>query len=421
MKEPNELTRRLLADGWKPEDTPPGTCPYADYYGGWTYTVEALRNTVWETPCGLLAKGGRFINGYMSYGGIDWRPENGNPVVACPAFASESCPLRDPRLDSERYCCSPDDVVRQCACHQTNRPYTYEGSVDEAHDRVWKEAGELWEVFAAEHGGRVCRHQSRYGRTAKAWQAFYDPTACPGMGCSYCDILAKDIDSRKGNVFYDLRKSWTEKGAGFFPDERRTAIEKGCKLLDRTASLTICEAIAKYGRRSIEQRVRSRYHREMFFDKTLEIEILNVRAARVDARDILQDLRDIADGIEVIHAADSLKAAAEQKRARRAAAKARKVRKIEKIILDSGWNGLDAYWKRKAEKLLDEERIGELDKCHAAAQSGPAQPAMEQLCIRRNTGRTSWRICPRRTLDRHENPESAKRGTARGPSLVYYN
>ena len=28
MKEVNELTRRLLAEGWKPEDTPPGTLEY---------------------------------------------------------------------------------------------------------------------------------------------------------------------------------------------------------------------------------------------------------------------------------------------------------------------------------------------------------------------------------------------------------
>ena len=41
MKELNELTRRLLAEGYTPEDTPPGTCEYKSYYGGWTYTSEA--------------------------------------------------------------------------------------------------------------------------------------------------------------------------------------------------------------------------------------------------------------------------------------------------------------------------------------------------------------------------------------------
>ena len=96
MKEVNELTRRLLAEGWKPEDTPPGTEPYKDYYGGWTYTSEAIRSTVWETPCGLLVAGSHFLNGYLSFNGVDWRVENGNPVVCCPVFPSTPCPLRDP-------------------------------------------------------------------------------------------------------------------------------------------------------------------------------------------------------------------------------------------------------------------------------------------------------------------------------------
>ena len=57
MKELNELTRRLLAEGYTPEDTPPGTCEYKSYYGGWTYTSQALNQMVFETPCGLLVQG----------------------------------------------------------------------------------------------------------------------------------------------------------------------------------------------------------------------------------------------------------------------------------------------------------------------------------------------------------------------------
>ena len=65
----NELTRRLLAEGYKPEDTPPGMCAYAAHEGGWTYDIATLRSMIYETPCGLLAKGDHFTNGYMSYGG----------------------------------------------------------------------------------------------------------------------------------------------------------------------------------------------------------------------------------------------------------------------------------------------------------------------------------------------------------------
>lgn len=361
MKEINELTRRLLAEGWKPEDTPPGTHPYQDYYGGWTYTGEAIRAIVWETPCGLLAKGSNFTNGYMSYQGVDWRPENGNPVITCPCFLAQSCPLRDPLLHHEMYNLHADDVIYQCNCHQTDRPYTYEGSVEEAHDHVRKEAEELWEVFKAQHKGHVCRMHRHYGRTTKTWKAFYDPIDCAYLNCcSYCSVLAKELDTRKGNVFYDLRRSWTVKGEGLFPDQRKTVVEKGLKLLERTASMTLCEVIVKYSRHEIERRVRLENHHDLFFNKTLTIEVINLRAARVDKRDILQDLQDAANGIEVTHVADSLKAAKEQKRARRETAKAGRIKKVEKMLLSCGWEDLDTTWKIRAERLLTSERICEL-------------------------------------------------------------
>lgn len=301
-------------------------------------------------------------------------------MICCPVFPSAPCPLRDPLLCNERYDLHSNDVVYQCACHQVDRPYTYEGSIDEAHDRLWKEAGERWEVFKAQHNGRVCRQQSRYGRTTKTWRAFYDPIDCANLGCcSYCDVLAKELDTRKGNVFYDLRRSWTVKGEGLFPDQRKTIVEKGCKLLGSTASLTLCEAIVKYGRGRIEDRVRSEFHHDLFFDKSLEIEIINLRAARVDKRDILQDLQDVANGIEVIHAADSLKAAKAQKRARREAAKARRIRKAEAMVLAHGWDGLEDIWKRRAEKLLGGDRIDELLQQRQAPKEAP--PAETQICL----------------------------------------
>lgn len=362
MKEVNKLTHRLLAEGYTPEDTPPGTHPYVDYYGGWTYTSEAICSMVWETPCGMLAKGQNFLNGYLSYQGIDWRPENGNPVITCPCFPSEPCPLRDPLLMQERYSLHSDDVIYQCACHQTDHPYSFERSVEEAHQKVWQEAQELWEQFQAAHKGRVCRQQSRYGRTSKTWSTFYSPMQCAAqrLGCTHCGVLDKDLVPQKGNVFYDLRKTWIQKGDGLFPDEQKVSIEKGRKILDKTVSLTICEAVVKYGRHEVEQRVRSEFHRELFFDHTLKIEVLNLRAARIDARDILQDLQDVANGIQVTHASDTLKAAKEQKKARRESAKRRRIRKVEQMILTHGWAGLGTIWQHRAEKILDDERIEEL-------------------------------------------------------------
>lgn len=389
MKELNELTRRLLAEGWKPEDTPPGTRPYNDYYGGWTYTSDAIKSMVWETPCGLIAKGSHFLHGHMGYNGIDWRPENGNPVIACPVFPSEPCPLRDPRLGRQGYSLHASDVVYQCACHLANRPYTFVGSIEEAQAQIQKEADKRWELFKAEHNGRVCRFQSQYGRTTKTWRTGYNPIRCTERCCAYCNVLAKETDRSKGNVFYDIRRSWIEKGEGLFPDQPRTVVEKGFKLLERKVSLTICEAIVKYGQHIIENRISLNHHHELFFDKTLNIEVINLRVAKVNTRDIMQDLQDIANGIEVIHTVDSLKAAKEQKRTRREAAKEQRIRKVEKMILTHGWEDLGGAWKRRAEKLLDEDRISELVQSHITGQQTPARTPLTQISIFSETALSS--------------------------------
>lgn len=377
----NELTRRLLAEGYKPEDTPPGMCAYAAHEGGWTYDIATLRSMIYETPCGLLAKGDHFTNGYMSYGGIDWRPENDNPVICCPLFTTEPCPLMHPILQKLWLGLHSRDMARQCACRPTARPYVYESSVDEVSHRRDQEASKRWEAFSAAHKGRVCRFQSSYGRTVKEWSTRYDPMECAHWGCQhYCDVLAKELDTKRGNVFYDLRMTWIQKGSGLFPDQQKVSIEKGRKLLEKTVSLTICEAIVKYGRHRVADHVRNLFHRQLFLDPTLKIEILNLRAARMDTRDIHQDLQDIANGIEVIHAADKLKAAKAQKRVRRETAKRQKIRKAERMILTYGWAGLDEGWRRRAEKLLDDDRITELAEQWAAAQV-PKPSSEDQLSI----------------------------------------
>ena len=362
MKEINELTRRLLAEGYTPEDTPPGTNEYQPYYGGWTYTSQALNGMVFETPCGLLVQGSHFTNGYMSSQGVDWRPENDNPVVTCPRFAEGPCQLRHPLLQAQYYCSRPGEVICQCNCHPTSRPYTFEGSLDEAHKRVWQEADEIWRLFQSEHKGRVCRQQSHYHRTTKVWSTQYNPIDCAQqcVACTHCVVLDRDIVPQKGNVFYDVKKTWIEKGTGLFPDEQRVSLEKGIKLLKKTVSMTICDAIVQYGWQYIVERVMHRHWTEMYFDPTLKIEVINLRAARIDARDIFQDLEDIANGFQVVHASDKLKAAKAQKKARRAAAKNQRIRKVEQKILSFGLYGLDDIWRRRAEKLLDAERMDEL-------------------------------------------------------------
>ena len=94
----------------------------------------------------------------------------------------------------------------------------------------------------------------------------------------------------------------------------------------------------------------------------MQIEAVNFRAVGKDARDLLQDLQDVAQGIAVSHAADELKAAKEQKKARRQAAEAAKARQLQRLILQKGWDALDVRQKRQAEKLLGADGIDQAEK-----------------------------------------------------------
>lgn len=363
MTELNELTKRLLAEGYTKEDTPPGTKDYFWFYGGWTYTTEALRAMTFETPCGLLVEGSRFGNGDMAWRGIRWQPENDNPVVCCPRFELDFCAMRHPQLWNERFHSSKGEIVRQCACHRTNRAYTYEGSLKEAHDRVWTEAEERWEVFKTRHRGRVCKQHCRYNRTAREWHALYDPLACAndfGRACRYCTILGKELDTRRGNVFYDVKETRTIKGDWLFPDKQVTTVHKGYKVLDRTVSLTLCEAVVRYGRHRIIERFLSNHHHELYFDKSLRYELVNFRAQRRDTRDIMQDLADTAAGIEVVHQADAERLTKEQKRARKEARLSQRIRSLEKLVLTGDLEHLTYSQRKGIEKHLSEERIVEL-------------------------------------------------------------
>lgn len=131
-------------------------------------------------------------------------------------------------------------------------------------------------------------------------------------------------------------------------------------MLDRTVSLTLCEAIVRYAKHHIVDMFLLNRHHELYFDKSLRYELINFRAQRQNTRDIMQDLADTAAGIEVVHQADEEKLRKEQKRARQAARQAQKVRSLEKLVLTGDLDNLTYSQRRGLEKHLSEERMAEL-------------------------------------------------------------
>ena len=113
------MTKRLFQEGYDKEHYPDYVKPFNQYYGGFEYTLEAQRNLVFKTPCGLLVKGIHWNSGHMSFMGVDWCLENGNPTLNCP-YRNVSCKKRHELLQG--ITTNGRCMIVHCDCAlQTNR------------------------------------------------------------------------------------------------------------------------------------------------------------------------------------------------------------------------------------------------------------------------------------------------------------
>ncbi len=367
-KEYNLLTQRLLAEGYTAENYPGyvevcrsswGKELWQNLAGGFEYTREYLKSMVFKTGCGLLIKGDRFTTGSMSYMGKDWRPENDNPVIGCPYRKCE-CDLRDPILDG---LAGGTFRIIECDCHQTDEAYCYERSVDKVRDEESYEMRQKYDAYAARVKGHTCHWHMRYDYVEKKWKQRYDPMVCSRY-CQrvggICGLTHKPVSKKRGNVFYDVRISYIRHDGTLFDGEEVVIISKGNRLFEIRKSITICEQVAKRCARDIQDWAKNKYHRETLLFGW-KVEVLNIRVEQRESRDLMQDLQDIREGIEVIHASDSEKQAKEIKKMRRQQAKEKRIKAIEKRILDIGYEGMEWVEQNRAHKLLDADRIEELE------------------------------------------------------------
>ena len=356
MSEINKLTLELLKQGFTKEHYPDWVRPYDWFYGGFTYSPEKLYSLVFSTPCGLLVDGKHFSYGDMSFMGITWCPENDNPVVRCP-YDKVGCKLNHPIL-SDRTCETGLSYMCQCACRVTGTPYDYERSYDKAWDDRRAYENQLKQEFIKSRNGFACPHHMYYHEKEHEWVMNYDPKECARWKCSgKCNLTKKELDSKKGNVFYDLKITSYRHDETLFDGQRTVTIQKGKKFLESPCSLTICKNIVKLCRADILDREKMRRFSELFFNPDTVVEVLNVRAEARETRDLKQDLADIQEGIKVVHASDLEKQAKATKKQRRADAKAKKAEKIKEKILQNGLDNLEPIDRNRAEKLFTDDEI----------------------------------------------------------------
>ncbi len=357
----NKISLELLAQGWTKDQTPEAFRPWNDFYGGWEYKRSTYRKFTFITPCGLLLKGDHIIAN-MGYMGVNWMVENDNAVINCPYYTLRDCPVRHPLLRGRNLYSFISRIgnYKHCAVCRTDRPWEYSNSLEKVLDDNEAEEEKLWKAFAERHNGRVCKYQSHFNRSEKKWHIHYNPMRCANLCCSYCSVLGKPVSGKKANVYYDLKRTWTEPGEGFVPEETKVSVTKGIKLL--RASETICEAVVQVCQAEIQRKAELNNHAFCFFGGT--VEVLNLRVDRRPTRDLLQDLQDVANGIAVVHQSDMDKAKKADRHERRLVSQAKRIERFQKMIRTSGFDGLSASDQRRAEKHLTKEQIQQAEREH---------------------------------------------------------
>ena len=361
----NDLTRRLLAEGWTRDHHPDAV--YWSDFENFGFKWEEQLKMRWTTGCGLCVDPRDAAMSDTTYQGVWYCTENGNPAIRCP-YGRRDCPHNIPGLK-----------FPWCVCHETDAPYDPERSVG----KVKRERNACRMSVMELTGGQYCACVvDSNGMDGGVHCVRYNVEQCIQVGCknTVCSITKKPRDLSKVNVYYDIRRTWiTRKG---FLEDTKTAIEKGIKVFPRPVARTDAEIWLARKKAEFDpfrdkyiinphitpldrkQSYFSKHHRRWpeydYFEFRYEVE--NIRIEARETRDLLQDLQDVAEGIEVVHASDALKATKEQEKARKIEAAEQKAKRAEKKLLAVGWDTLDDFERKQIYKALGDGRVHEIRK-----------------------------------------------------------
>lgn len=352
----NKLTTELTAQGYDEINHPDWVYvggsrsnPTLDNWeGGFKYYYWHIAKLTYETPCGIHCRYESIMTG-TAYMGIEWSYENDCPLVHCPYYNTE-CDKR------HKYLAEIRGMGKDwCNVHKVNKPYTYEESLEQLHKLHEDDIRNRQISFIMQRNNRVCKNHMSYNRDAGEWEYHFDPMTCGRLGCSAiangtCPIVQK-TDKQKGNVYYDrkIRYRRRDLDGTLFDGQIDTVIEKDNQVFTSPINFAVCQMVANMCKDQITANERLRHHDKIFFAQYYgdshfyELEIINVRAEKKLARDLEQDLRDIADGIAVIHVRDSIKEKKELKHRKRVEADEKRREKLRKKLVQVGLENLDEY------------------------------------------------------------------------------
>ena len=350
----NKLTERLMAQGVDPYDVK--TWPAGVWRGdgiNFLYSREWKYTPTFESPCGLLIHEFGQTWGSLQMNGEFKCCENDNPLFACPC-RGKPCPHRLK---------APAGI--NCQFHRTDREWdgSYEALEKANRERLRAQWQTEIETYPGWDGNCVnLRREDLEDGTAR-YQKDYNVNRCISMHCMNTQCVCRHgakRDVRKANIFYDvyIERHYT---IGMI-EQTDKVVRKGLKALDKPAAWTYCEILLKMWEHDPYDALAYRLnplhelerHEEYFVrihgkygdmeNLTIKTEIRNVRVARNEQKDLLNDLQLIQDGIAVEHESDLQAAKAVKKK------EDRKNRELDKLAdrlareKMSGMKGWVALW-----------------------------------------------------------------------------
>ena len=232
-EEYNELTKRLISEGYTADNypeyvnLPPSNYqkagqndPLNNFNGGFEYFYWYAAERTYKTPCGLLCKG-KFTHAGMSWHGTDYKHENDIVTIRCPKGCTD-CKLRDEPFKSE----GNGVMTMVCAVRYTQEEWHYQGSCEELQKLYDSEILRKRTAFELEKHGRACRLHMHFDDKTQQWKFIYDPMTCAGGYCEAmrglpCPVLGRKLSKEKGNVFFDIEyegKDYSKDGTLFEGD-----------------------------------------------------------------------------------------------------------------------------------------------------------------------------------------------------------
>ena len=218
--EQNQLTRDLYAAGYTREDHP--SFVYWSDWQNFGYLFEALLKFTWETPCGLLVDGKSDLGRGLacsdaSFQGIDYCPENDNPLLRCP-YEHKDCPHSIRGFP-----------VPLCPCHTTGKRYSFEQSVEKVEiERSERQHRQYTEITGGVYCACVVGCNGYEGGRV---EVKYDVEQCIRCRCQnpVCVIRKQKRDLSRANIFYDVRRTWITR-IGFLEEKK---VQTGYNLSSR--------------------------------------------------------------------------------------------------------------------------------------------------------------------------------------------